>query len=332
MVFIVNGADWDFTGLDSDHVDKLIERALEFVEVSTLRQEEVAIGEDFQTRGMFGNLSIWDLFAPDSPVKLSREVFQELAAWLGSARQYLDSDEWPEGFDDTLVSVDGAPPEDNPDIAWVHCCIKARRSAACFVLGGGRIANTTSSLGGADLHFVADDSGRRQFWREMVLLQGDNLESLVRYSPHAYPDLHFVEGTLQHANQLAGGYLGSRRRVQDALAVLDDWGSWAFTWPPPAIMANEGSPPDMSASPSKPLIRQRLVGYGIDAAPENANVRDHRESRQARETVLGNCTLYCEWHVKLEPHRNRIHFHAPVPESGDKLVIGMIHEHLPLPQ
>jgi hypothetical protein len=331
VAFIVDGADWDFTGLDSDRVEDLIDRALEFVRVSRHRLEDIAIGDDFQNRGMYGNLSIWELFAAASPIKLSGEIRQELAAWLGSARQYLDADEWPEGFVDTFVSVNGAVPSENPDIAWVHCCVLAGTPAACFALGGSRIATTATGAGSADLHFVADEAGRRKFWRKVVLLQGDNLESLLRYSQHAYPNLHFVDGTLQHADQLAGGYLGSRQKLQQALAVLDDWGCWVFTWPPPSITANEGPPPDATARPNNQLVRQRLSGFGIDASLENANVQAHRASREARETVIGSRTLYCEWHVKLEPHRNRIHFHAPIPESGEKVVIGMIHEHLPLP-
>lgn len=331
MTFIVNGAEWDFTGMAAEAVEYLIERALDFVMTSTDRGEEVKIGDDFQNRPMHGAFTLWELFSEASPVHLRGEIAQELAAWLGRAQRYADVDDWPEGFEDSMISVDGAPSIHNEDVAWVHYSARAGLSAACVTLGASKVVSTTTATGSVDVHFIGDDVGRKQFWRSVIVFEGDDLNGLVRHASRAYPNLLFVGNVIAHANQLSGGYLASRHLVRHALAVLDDWGHWAFTCAPPAITPGEAPPPNQDARPSNLIVEQRFSGFGLDTAPENPSVRNHRASREARETVLHGRTLYCDWHVKLEPHRNRIHFHAPVPESEDRVVIGMIHEHLPLP-
>ncbi len=331
MAFIVNGADWYFDGMSAEEVEALIDHALAFVEVSVDRGEKVWIGDDFQTRPMYGGRSIWDLFADNSPIRLPGEISQELAGWLSKAHYYADVDEWPDGAEDVFISIGETTPVDNADVAWVHHCIRASIPAASFTLGATALSDTTTAAGVATLHFVGDEIGRRRFWRDVIVLEGDGLESLVRNSPHAYPALLFADGVLRHVDRLSGGYPASRQRVQTALAALDDWGHWVFTWPPPAISPQEGPPLDADARPGNLLIQNRFAGVGLTAAPENPDVWKDRVSREARQTILAARTLYCEWHVKLEPHRNRIHFHRPIPESGDKVVIGMIDEHLPLP-
>lgn len=330
MAFIVNGAEWNFNGITSADAQERIERALEFIETSVERREVVAVGEDFQTRHMHGTESLWNLFHKGSALALPPELSRELEAWLMRAPVYSNGP-WPSGFADEGISIDGEPNPSNPDVEWVHCATCDGIPMACITLGPSRLAQTGTAAGNAQIHFVIDEAGRKAFWRSAIVVAGDTLASLVTYAPKAYPDLHFVEGIVNDAGKLAGGYLASRDRVQTTLATLDDWGSWAFTCPPPVLTPHEAVPENADGLPSNQIIEHRFKGFNLDVAPEKPNVYAHGESRKARETKLGTRTLYCEWHVKLEGHRNRIHIHAPVCESGDKVVIGMIHEHLPLP-
>jgi hypothetical protein len=328
--FIVNGAEWDFNGITSADAQALIERALEFIETSLERREVVAVGEDFQTRPMNGAESLWELFHKGSALALPPEMSRELEAWLMRAPVY-SSGPWPPGFADEGISIDDAPSTPNPDVEWVHCAMLDGVPIACITLGPSRLAQTATAAGNAQIHFVNDEAGRKAFWRSAIVVAGDTLASLVTYAPKAYPDLHFVKGVVNDAGKLGGGYLASRERVQMTLATLDDWGSWAFTCPPPVLTPQEDMPENAHGLPSNQIIEHRFKGFNLDAAPEKPNVYAHADSRKARETKIGMRTLYCEWHAKLEGHRNRIHFHAPVDESGHKVVVGMIHEHLPLP-
>ncbi|WP_303763897.1 hypothetical protein [Sphingobium yanoikuyae] len=330
MSFVVNGADWDFNGLTPDQARDLIDRALEFIETSRQRGEEVAVGDDFQTRLMHGEANLWDLFGKEAAFSLPNELSWELAAWLSRAPRYANSEVWPDGFGDGQITIGEACPLDNLDVAWAHCATRGGQPTACLTLGDARIAVTTMGTNVTDVHFVIDENSRTAFWRAAIILTGDSLGTLLRYAPHAYPALHFIDGVLNDAGRLAGGYSASRQRIQVTLATLNDWGHWVFTWPPPALMPGEATPINTDKLPTNQIIEHRFAGLHLDAAPENPDVRTRTGPRKAREATLAGRTLYCEWHIKLEGHRNRVHFHGPVPESDDKVVIGMIHEHLPL--
>lgn len=331
MGFVVNGAEWDFNGLTSAQAQAKIDRALEFIAISRERGEEVAVGDDFQTRPMHGEAILWELFAKGSTLSLPRELAQELEAWLLRAPRYANAAQWPLGFGGSDISIGEEPAIHNPDVEWAHFATLDGSPIACVTLNDARVVATTTASGEAHVHFVIDELSRKTFWREAIILAGDTLETLSHYAPNAYPDLHFIDGVVNDAAKLGGGYLASRQSVQTIFATLNDWGHWTFTCPPPALTPYESVPENLDARPSNQIIERRFLGFNLDAAPEKPNVRAHRNSREAREITLSGRTLYCEWHIKLEGHQNRIHFHAPVPESGEKVVIGMIHEHLPLP-
>lgn len=291
----------------------------------------ISVGDDFQTRPMRGGMALWDLLSRDADVNLPGELGQEMAAWLGRAGLYLDEDEWPPGAEDTMVAIGEAAPVSNPDVAWVHHKIRAAIPSACITLGDAQVLDTVTAAGSASVRFMGDDGSRRKFWREAIILEGDDAASLRRHAANAYPDLHFVEGALNGLSDLSGGYLAARHKVRKAFATLNDFGAWVFTWPPPAVAHGEAQPPDLALRPTNQLIQIRFTGLGLDVAPEKPNVRNDRVCRTAREITFGGRTLYCHWHVRLDPHRNRTHIHEPVPENGGKLVVGMIAEHLPLP-
>ena len=47
-----------------------------------------------------------------------------------------------------------------------------------------------------------------------------------------------------------------------------------------------------------------------------------------RDVEYGGEVYRCEWHSKLEPHRNRIHFHVIGGKGEPEVLIGIFHEHL----
>ena len=312
MSFVVDGSEWRFEGMSAADAEMLIDRALEFVSTSSERGETVAVGDDFQVRLMRGGETLWDLFSPGSFDPLDRELSQELAAWLAQGAALRRRAQLGQPASEAVRSRSvAAAPIANDDVEWAHCSMLAALPVAVLTLNEPRVVSTTTDAGTADLHFVADDVSRRAFWRTALVVAGDGLHDLVQFGSRAYPNLHFVPGVLADADSLGGGYLGARARLKSALEILDEWGSWALTWPPPALTPNEGPPPDPAAGPTNFIIEHRFGGLGLEAAPENPNVFADGKSRRAREVVVAGRTLYCEWHVKLELHRNRIHFHPP---------------------
>ena len=48
-----------------------------------------------------------------------------------------------------------------------------------------------------------------------------------------------------------------------------------------------------------------------------------------RDVEFRGKTYRCEWHSKLEEHRNRIHFDVGDSTTGGRILIGIFHRHLP---
>ena len=48
-----------------------------------------------------------------------------------------------------------------------------------------------------------------------------------------------------------------------------------------------------------------------------------------RDANFGGHVYRCEWHSKLELHRNRIYFHIGDEGTDGRVLIGIFHRHLP---
>jgi len=331
VAFVIDGSEWKFEGWTADEIQSALGRLLDRVTIAQGRRERIWIGEDLHTRSVLADLSVWELWGPECPVDLPPELRQELAAMLGRAPLYLDEETWPEGIPDhTEVSVSGSQPTDNPDVAWAHHSVRSGCAVACLGLRREGVYPTVTDSGSADVHWVINEQGHRAFFRAAIDVEHDCESTLERLAPHAFPDIWFLDGIWRGLGDFAGGYLGVREQLRELLAVLDDHGRWAFTASPPKIR-EEDEGLSGTGDPSVQLIQQRFKTYGIELAPEASDVKRDPACRLARERVLGGRTLYCEWHAKLRGDRNRVHLHAPVSESEDKLVVAIFHEHLPLP-
>lgn len=332
MAFVVDGSEWCFDGWNETEVVDAIENMLDRIHTARERDEIVWIGDDLQTRLVVDNLDLWSLSSPAAPIHIPTEVRQELAAWLGTAPRYLDEEQWPAGMTEILIQIGTESALENEDVAWAHHHIRAGRAVACLGLRRSGPHETISSLDAVTVHWVSDESSHRRFWRAAIDLEGDDEASLERISPHAFPDLHFIDGVWQGMQRLAGGYLSLRGEIKRYLGVLDDYGAWVFTCSPPALSPNEtGGDATTGGSPTNQVIERRFLGFNLSIAPEKPNVYANAVCRRARVVTIGAKEIYCEWHAKLEPHRNRMHIHAPIPESRNRVVIAIFNEHLPLP-
>lgn len=331
MAFVVDGSEWVFDDWSKAEICDALDRILQRVNVARSRGEKVWIGDELQHRKVLGDLSIWEWYiSPDADKNLPPELWQELSAWINSAPHYLDEEVWPEGMTETSIVVNDGSPSDNPDLAWAHHNIRAGNHVGCLCLREEGLIKTISVYGSVVIHRINSESGHRNFWREYIQ-ENDSLHILEKFSSNAFPDLFFYAGVWQGAGKLKGGYNAMRHEIRRYLALLDDQGHWTFTYPPPALDPNDMVQPVANTKPSNQLLERRFRGINLVMAPENPNVFADQQCRKEREIVIAGRTLYCEWHGKLQPHQNRIHVHAPVRESGDRVIIGIIDEHLSLP-
>jgi hypothetical protein len=331
MYFVVNSIEWNFDSYSISSIESLIEKFVEFVHLANESGEKIKINDDFQTMEMFHGRILCELFEGDADDKLSGELRQEIFAWLSRVEYYLDDPEWPPGVDILEVTVGDGPRSINADVAWVHHSLRAKNPLACVTLFTPSRLQTSSQYGITDIHFINNFDSKRDFWQDMIIVCGDSISSLKRFSNKAYPNIYFYGDVIDQLENLKGGYLSFHRKVLKIFHALDKFGYWAFTAPPPALSPSEQESLLHGNDPSADIIEKRLNGLGVDASPEKPNVRNSSKCREAREVKLEDEILYCEWHIKIERHQNRIHIHRPIKLTDDKIIVAIISEHLPLP-
>lgn len=328
MSFVINGSEWKFDGWDYDKIYKAIETVLERIKIASDRGEKVWIGDDFQYRHMYDELDLWSLCSPDHPIKLPYEMTQELTAWLGSAARYAD-EEWPEGLiAANEIGINSGVLEENLDLAWAHHNVRMSRAVGCIGIGRKGTHTTVSNLGIAEIHWIHDEHSNLNFWRSAIDVERDSVTTLQKIAPHAFPDLFFAKDVWLGLDDLSDGYIPLRREIRKYLSILNDIGAWVFTSPPPLLSPLDTMAAEEEGAITNQIIQERFSYQGLNFSPEKKNVRTHEASRQAREIILGERTLYCEWHGKFERHRNRMYVHAPVEESDGKVIVAIFHRHL----
>lgn len=331
MAFVVDGSDWKLDGKSTSQVEAAIERFLGALADAKDAEIPVWFGENFQADPVLGTQIIWELMSPGSPLQLPTELWQELTAYLGQPRHYIDDGRQPQGFPTYVdIAIDDGPTVPNRDVAWAHHSVRNGRAVACIGLWRTGVFSTSSAIATKSLHWVGNSRSVAEFWRDGISFEGNTLVAFERLATRAYPELHFFGNVLHHAGDFVGGYHANAPELKRHLAVLNDYGHWAFTAAPPA--QDPTDPPGTTGNqPPDQLVQIRFTRKQVDIAPEHANVKSNKTCREAREVTLGGKVLYCEWHCKLQGHQNRIHVHRPVTESNGKLVVAIFAQHLPLP-
>jgi len=333
MRFVVEESSWAWDGSDPADYCERIERMLDRLDVARERGERYAASRELLGQSVLEGYTLGDLFWNEgSPLNLPVEVIQRVTAHFNWIQYWDDDREWPaielKIADREVISVSAALAHENTGNGHAVACIPlpGTWSGPCSVVVGTQ-ART--------IHFVVDEGSHRAFFRDALVVEGENAGNLRLLAPHAYPDLYFLDSVWDGVRHFEGGYARVKRALRQLLAILDDHGAWVFT-----DTTDRLSPSDVASAGSdekpvtKPIVKSRFRALGLDIVPENPDVRSNGERRRARERELGGKTLYCEWHYRFEPHINRAHIHPPVDGSqgtawDGKVIVAIFRDHLP---
>ncbi|VXB60954.1 conserved hypothetical protein [Curtobacterium sp. 8I-2] len=148
---------------------------------------------------------------------------------------------------------------------------------------------------------------RSSAWLEAWRSGGASEEHLARMSEHLFPNLVFHGGAWSHLGRMKLDVQDRPEAIAKALAVLDVHA--ARIW----------------RELDQPRDRQSALGSrGADAAPENGNTRGDSSAMKRRQFTFDGQVLRCEWHIRLQPHTDRIYFRV----EGDKVYVGDMTDHL----
>ena len=158
-----------------------------------------------------------------------------------------------------------------------------------------------------DVYFAVSIEDHPSFFRLLYEWEDIPESGFFDRAQLAFPRLVFA-ADISFRN-FRGAYRTLRPTVIDHLGRIND----RF----PEVYAAENGMPN--------AVSSRL---GIDVSIEG-NTRSNERLMRLRDVDFCVHMYRCEWHSKLEPHRNRIHFSLIVCGSRAKILIGIFHEHLP---
>jgi hypothetical protein len=162
----------------------------------------------------------------------------------------------------------------------------------------------------ADVLFFAEAAEARRVWRHEFALEHIAELDFFTVAEFAFPSLVFHPDL--RFGKFDGSYSDLRSPVVKILGALDD--HFAHV-----LVQRNGLPHDVAAGMGK---------YGVDLSPESPNTRASNALMRLRDVTYDGATYHCEWHAKIERHRNRIHFTLPSQGPGGRILIGIFAEHL----
>jgi len=247
---------------------------------------------------------------------------------------------WDERFgpiSDSQVQINGKNYE-APTVALVLSRLQAGVGSACLVLGSceGRDQPCNVQVGNTCcvIHFLSSVSRFPEFFRMLFDFEDMNPDSYMSNAGDAFPELAFVSGLGAQFSRFRTRYREVRPIVTAHLAALNDY----F---PELFRKHDGQ--------SSKVSRELQATCDVDASPESPKTHSNKKAMKERDVIVDvvhvgrrtlsvGRTVTCEWHTKISPLVDRIHFHpglggAPQdrrPPAEGRVIIGIFAEHLSL--
>ncbi|MGH4016464.1 MAG: hypothetical protein ACRDSL_21550 [Pseudonocardiaceae bacterium] len=158
--------------------------------------------------------------------------------------------------------------------------------------------------------FFAEASEAHRIWRHAFTLENVSEHEFFAIAVFAFPSLIFHSDL--RFGKFAGSYAAVRDPVVRTLCALNDH----F----PRVLAERmGLPYDVAAA---------MGQYGVDLSPESPRTHSNEAFMRQRDVTYDGSRYRCEWHAKIERHRNRIHFTLPTDGPDGRILIGIFTNHL----
>jgi hypothetical protein len=305
--------------LQQEHAERLPRLAEDFIALIQQCREmgsgDIGVWSRLYTAEVLPGITLADLlFEQDHQQLLDKEVRQALMLALERCVNWDELHEQPEP---PVIELEGLPVE-APTLAFAHACAAKRRAVAalgwCYSKPRGR--QEVKRLGEPrPVHFVTCAPEMRAYLRDVPELEDMSPQQYMAHAPLAFPTICFAPGLANQFSKFARAYSAIRPDVTRHLAALED----RFQ----AILRKHKGETHKVAAEFSATCR-------VDASPESPNTHKNKAAMEQRRVTIDGWRVLCEWHTKLEPHRDRIYFH---PGSSDvangRLVVGIFHQHLP---
>jgi len=303
----------------SDAIDRMIDR----IDVARRRNEGIVKHRNYYDAELGGGLSLYCVLFEDScSLRLDAESKKRLRLAL-----------------DRTAEFDGANPEQerleingfscrSPGMAWAHSQAVEGRQVAVLPLSldGVPVGRAQVTVNGIthEIAFVADDEQHLKFFRDVIELENANEAMFERLAGSAFPALEWADEIWRELRDFSRPYINIRKELVRALSGLNDHGARCFL--------------ELGAGDPRHLQQTLSIRVGVAASDENGATKKHRLAERDRTRCHRGKNKVFWWHLKLQPHKDRIHFlyEPPPPGAGGSeagcMVVGLFKDHCVLPK
>ena len=321
--FVLDESSWAAaTGANTGVLSHAIHHLLERLDVARERNEGIVRHADYYMTALGDGVQLYSaLFDPGCPVQLDRDLAERLRLALDRVNAFDDSGlvEYDAEFEGTVRFAPGA--------VWAHAYCSQQRHIAALPLPldevpRGRVPVTVAGAT-IDIFFVTEESQHVDFFRSVIVLENANEAMFERLARSAFPALEWADDVWHGLGHFSRPYIAVRNELIRYLGGLSDHGAVCFH--------------EHRASNPHELPRVLSALVGSETSDENGYTKSHPPSKRDRTRRHRGTNKVFWWHVKLQPHVNRIYFlyeppsaTPPLPEHG-YIVVGLFKHHCVLP-
>ncbi len=289
--------------------------------------EPIARSKNFYEIELFPGLSLMDLlFQRRSKLELDPIVKKSLQLALNHCI------EWDEQSISAPAPVEVANEIcEAPAIAKVHALLEDAHGAACICLG--QRTNRSGILDvrvgevARQIHFLTAKVMLPGFYRSLFEVEDLDANAYMENAAHAFPEIAFAPGLSAQFSRFDGYYKDVRPEVTHHLAVLNDHFQDLY------------KQADYLPDKTQKLLNSN---HHVDASRESDKTRHNAKAMRERDVnvdhaFVAGCKIAitiskpvrCEWHTKIKPNTDRIHFHpGDLQVAGGRLFVGLFRDHL----
>ncbi len=266
---------------------------------------------EFET--VFPGIELVDLMYNEEKSPLDKELRILLIQVLTRCRH------WDDEFESVEATFDiGGSDINGKSLAYIYEQVKQKRAVSCVCLNkyghpvGCREVRKASEQ--MKIHFVTGQKTLLAFYRDVAEIESLNEKEFIRHGNLAFPQLYFVPDIDKQFRKFRQSYPEVRPVVTRHLSVLNDHFQEIY---------------EECSYKSDCLIRRFQSGWDISISQESPKTKKNKKATRQREVTAEGIFLRCEWHTKLTPTYDRIHFHQGMPGIlKGRIIIGIFAEHL----
>ena len=317
--FVLDEWSWmEATGTDHDALSNAIHRLLERLDVARGRNEGVVRHQDYYWTDLGDGVQLFSvLFEPNCALRFDHDLTERLSLALDRIIAFDDSE---------LIDYDAdfcGRMQLAPGVAWAHARCSAQHQVAVLPLPLGDVASgmLTVVVGGVanEIFFVTDELQHLDFFRSIIDLENANEAMFECLAPSAFPALEWADNVWRGLRNFDRPYIAIRGDLVSYLGGLNDHGATCFH--------------ELRAGDPRRLQRVLSAKVGTETSDENGDTKKSFSSRRDRTRRHRGENKVFWWHVKLQPHIDRIYFlyepasaNFPVPQHG-RIVVGLFRDH-----